>query len=108
MRRIVDLQMREVGGRLQEQGVELSLTDAAREWLADKGYDPQFGARPLRRTLQRYIENPLSIQLLSGEVNKGALIADVQDDAMIFKPAAQLATEEESVEEPSVEHVPVE
>ena len=87
MLQIVDLQMKEVGGRLQEQGVELSLTSAAREWLAEKGYDPQFGARPLRRALQRYIENPLSIQLLSGDLQKGAIVADIEDDAIVFRSA---------------------
>jgi ATP-dependent Clp protease ATP-binding subunit ClpC len=99
MLQIVDLQMTEVGGRLQEQGVELSLTDAAREWLADKGYDPQFGARPLRRALQRYIENPLSIQLLSGDLQKGAIVADIEDDAIVFRPAAQ-ESEQVLVKEP--------
>jgi ATP-dependent Clp protease ATP-binding subunit ClpC len=88
MLQIVDLQMKEVGGRLQEQGVELSLTSAAREWLAEKGYDPQFGARPLRRALQRYIENPLSIQLLSGDLQKGAILADIENDAVVFRSAA--------------------
>jgi ATP-dependent Clp protease ATP-binding subunit ClpC len=87
MRHIVDLQMHEIAGRLREQGVEIALTDAAREWLADKGFDPQFGARPLRRALQRYIENPLSIQLLSGELQVEAIVADVADDAIVFRPA---------------------
>jgi ATP-dependent Clp protease ATP-binding subunit ClpC len=99
MLQIVDLQMTEVGGRLQEQGVELSLTEVAREWLAEKGYDPQFGARPLRRALQRYIENPLSIQLLSGDLQKGAIVADIEDDAIVFRPAAQ-ETEQVLVKEP--------
>jgi ATP-dependent Clp protease ATP-binding subunit ClpC len=87
MLQIVDLQMHEVAARLAEQGVQLSLTDAARSWLADKGYDPTFGARPLRRALQRYIENPLSIQLLSGELAKGQVVADIEDDAVVFRAA---------------------
>ena len=87
MLQIVDLQMQEVGARLLEQGVQLSLTDTARQWLADKGYDPQFGARPLRRAMQRYIENPLSIQLLSGELAQGQVLADIEEDAMVFRPA---------------------
>jgi ATP-dependent Clp protease ATP-binding subunit ClpC len=94
---IVDMQMKEVGGRLREQGIELTLTDAAREWLAEKGYDPQFGARPLRRALQRYIENPLSIQLLSGQIVKGKAIADIEDDAIVFRSA-----------EPTPEPIPAE
>jgi ATP-dependent Clp protease ATP-binding subunit ClpC len=89
---IVDLQMKEVGARLAEQGVLLSLTEEARNWLAEQGYDPQFGARPLRRALQRFIENPLSIQLLSGDLQKGKVIADVEDKAIVFRsqePAAE-------------------
>ncbi len=87
MRQIVDLQVQEVAERLREQGVELSLTDAARNWLADKGYDTQFGARPLRRTLQRYIENPLSLQLLGGELTRGHILADVDNDTIVFRAA---------------------
>jgi ATP-dependent Clp protease ATP-binding subunit ClpC len=96
MYRIVDLQMKEIAGRLREQGVEILLTDAAREWLADKGYDPQFGARPLRRALQRYIENPLSIQLLGGELEAGTIVADVKDDAIVFEPAGQMVKIEQA------------
>jgi ATP-dependent Clp protease ATP-binding subunit ClpC len=104
MSRIVDLQMREIAERLHEQEVELTLTDVAREWLADKGYDQQFGARPLRRTLQRYIENPLAIQLLSGELDTGHVVADVEDDQIVFHPADREA--EEVQDEP--EELPVE
>ncbi len=85
MHQIVDLQMQEIGARLREQGVEILLTDAARRWLAEHGYDPQFGARPLRRTLQRYIENPLSLQLLAGALHAGKIVADVHEDAIIFR-----------------------
>ena len=71
---IVDLQMREVRARLAEYNLEVTLTDAAKQWLAEHGYDPQYGARPLRRVIQRYIENPLSIQLLQGKFDAGAHI----------------------------------
>jgi ATP-dependent Clp protease ATP-binding subunit ClpC len=73
--RIVDLQMKEIAARLKEQGIEIELTQEAREWLAAEGYDPQFGARPLRRTLQRKVESPLSRKLLSGEFKSGDMIA---------------------------------
>jgi ATP-dependent Clp protease ATP-binding subunit ClpC len=96
MLRIVDLQMKEVGERLRDQGIELRLTQEARKWLADKGYDPQFGARPLRRALQRYIENPLSIQLLSGQIGKGRAIADVEDDSIVFMPAEEASSLEQA------------
>ncbi|MBN1935115.1 MAG: AAA family ATPase [Anaerolineae bacterium] len=84
MRQIVDLQLQEITARLREQGVEILLTDAARTWLADHGYDPQFGARPLRRTLQRYIENPLSLNLLGGTLHVGQIVADVEEDQIVF------------------------
>jgi ATP-dependent Clp protease ATP-binding subunit ClpC len=71
---IVDLQMRGIVERMTEAGIQLHLTEPARRWLAEKGYDPQFGARPLRRALQRFVENPLSVQLLKGEFQQGDLV----------------------------------
>jgi ATP-dependent Clp protease ATP-binding subunit ClpC len=68
---IVDLQMSEIAERLRDQSIEIEMTEPAREYLADIGYDPQFGARPLRRTLQRKIESPLSRKLLAGEFKAG-------------------------------------
>jgi ATP-dependent Clp protease ATP-binding subunit ClpC len=75
VRQIVDLQMREITIRLSENGLKVELTQEARDWLAAEGYDPQFGARPLRRTLQRYVENPLSKRLLAGECNDGDTVS---------------------------------
>jgi ATP-dependent Clp protease ATP-binding subunit ClpC len=71
---IVDLQMKGIAERMHEAGIDVHLTEPARRWLAEKGYDPQFGARPLRRALQRFVENPLSVQLLKGEFRQGDLI----------------------------------
>ena len=71
---IVDLQMHEIASRLTDTRIAVHLTEPARQWLAQKGYDPQFGARPLRRALQRYVENPLSQQLLKGDLRQGDLI----------------------------------
>jgi len=82
VRQIVDLQMREIAERLEEQGITIELTETARDWLAEAGYDPQFGARPLRRTLQRRVENPLSIQLLEGRFSPGDhVIVDVDEES---------------------------
>ncbi len=76
--RIVDLQMDEISERLREQGIAIELTPAARAWLAREGFDPQFGARPLRRTLQRHVESPLSRDLLRGALRAGdTVIVDV-------------------------------
>lgn len=71
IRQIVDLQMRDIQERLSEHTVAIELTDGARDWLADEGYDPKFGARPLRRTLQRQVETPLSKKILRGELDAG-------------------------------------
>ncbi len=74
VRNIVDLQMKEVQQRLEEHGLSVKLSEEAREWLSNHGYDPAFGVRPLRRALQKFIESPLSIRLLSGEYQKGDVI----------------------------------
>ena len=80
IKQIVDLQMKEIAGRLQEHHVEIELTEAAREWLAKEGFDPQFGARPLRRMLQRKVESPLSRKLLEKEFQAGdCIIVDADE-----------------------------
>ncbi|GAB4501253.1 MAG: AAA family ATPase [Anaerolineales bacterium] len=86
MESIVDLQMKEVQGRLNEYGVTVSLTPAARKWLATQGYDPAFGARPLRRAIQKFVESPLSVELLGKKLTPGgAVTVDVADDKVIFR-----------------------
>ncbi|MGC9393550.1 MAG: ATP-dependent Clp protease ATP-binding subunit [Anaerolineae bacterium] len=80
--RIVDLQMQEVQTRLSEYDLHVTLTDAAKRWLAEQGYDPQFGARPLRRVIQRHVESPLSVQILRGNFGPGTRICvDVGDSS---------------------------
>jgi ATP-dependent Clp protease ATP-binding subunit ClpC len=71
---IVELQMKEIAGRLDEYDIIIELTNDARLWLAEQGYDPAFGARPLRRTLQKQVESPLSVKLLRGEFKKGDVV----------------------------------
>ena len=81
MLEIVDLQMKEVRSRLEEHGLKVELTGEAREWLAKEGYDPSFGARPLKRALQKYVESPLSVALLSGEYVEGdTVLADLDPE----------------------------
>lgn len=81
MVQIVDLQLKEVEQRLAENGLKVSLTKKARVWLAEIGYSPDFGARPLNRALQKYIESPLSKKLLAGEYKQGDVVAvDVDPD----------------------------
>ncbi len=86
MAKIVDLQMKEIQERLNEYRISVELTDAARKWLAAEGYDTNFGARPLRRALQKYVESPLSIELLGGKFRDGGkVLVDVEDNKIIFK-----------------------
>ncbi len=81
IRQVVDISVSEVANRLSEHGVTIELTDAARDWLAHEGYDRTFGARPLRRAVQRFIENPLSRKILAREFTEGDHItADTTQD----------------------------
>jgi ATP-dependent Clp protease ATP-binding subunit ClpC len=81
MIQIVDLQMKEIQERLVDSGLSAELTPTAREWLANVGYDPAFGARPLQRALQKYVESPLSVRLLSGEYTPGSkILVDVDEE----------------------------
>lgn len=101
MYQIVDLQMKEVRQRLLEHGLDVELTPAARRWLAEIGYDPNFGARPLRRAIQKYIESPLSVSILSGQFRPGdKVIVDYQEGEN--KPTFRRAEEEVVMHEPSV------
>jgi ATP-dependent Clp protease ATP-binding subunit ClpC len=83
--KIVDLQMKEIRDRLREHGLFIELTEAARAWLARQGYDATFGARPLRRALQRYVESPLSVKMLKGEFKVGdTILVDATDEGVVF------------------------
>jgi len=74
IRQIVNIQTGEIQDRLSEHHITIELTDEAKDWLADEGYDPKFGARPLRRTLQRVVETPLSRKILQGELEAGTTV----------------------------------
>ena len=92
MREIVDLQMLEIQERLSEHGLSVELTESARNWLSEVGYDPNFGARPLRRALQKHVESPLSVSLLSGEFSSGeTILVDVNkdQDQLTFRPVSE-------------------
>ena len=87
MEQIVDLQMREVHDRLGEYNIQVELTPAARTWLAREGYDSAFGARPLRRAIQKHVESPLSVDLLGGKYKNGATVlvdVDEKKNTIIF------------------------
>jgi ATP-dependent Clp protease ATP-binding subunit ClpC len=94
---IVDLQMKEVQDRLSESGIFVQLTPAARDWLAKEGFDPAFGARPLKRALQKHVESPLSVSLLSGEfARNGTVIVDVdeKENKLVFRPGEPIPASE--------------
>ena len=75
LRRIVDIQLERLSARLTERRLVLAVTTAARDWLAVAGYDPQYGARPLRRVIQREVEDPLALALLEGHYGEGDTVA---------------------------------
>ena len=71
---------------LENNGIAIEITDKAVQWLADAGYDPQFGARPVKRVIQRTLLNDLSKQILAEEVSKDSrIVVDVKDDKIIFE-----------------------
>jgi len=88
LRSIVDLLVRETERRLAERDIKLDIKDEAKAWLVKRGYDPVYGARPLRRAIERYVENPLSTKILQGEFKQGDTIAiSVQEDGLVFTAA---------------------
>ena len=86
--RIVDLQMDRLRKRLEERKITLGITDAAREFIAGEAYDPVYGARPLKRYVQQYVETPLARELVSGRILDGqAVRIDVRDGELVFQNA---------------------
>jgi ATP-dependent Clp protease ATP-binding subunit ClpC len=86
MEKIVKLQMEDIQSRLADHGLKVELTQEATQWLANEGYDSAFGARPLKRALQKHIESPLSVSLLSGDFTMGdTVLVDVDGDKVVFK-----------------------
>jgi ATP-dependent Clp protease ATP-binding subunit ClpC len=86
IKQIVDIMMIRVKKELKAQGIDIELTEAAKDLLAEKGYDPNLGARPLRRTIQHLVENPLSSKILRGEFVSGdSIIADASEGKLVFK-----------------------
>ena len=91
---IVELQLERLRARLAERGIRIELTDAAKEHLAEAGWDPTYGARPLKRAIQRMVENPLALRLLEGDFEEGDTVrVDVEDGELSFAkaPAAEPA-----------------
>jgi ATP-dependent Clp protease ATP-binding subunit ClpB len=89
---IVDLQLGRLRARLADRQITLEVSEAAKELLAEAGWDPAFGARPLKRAIQRLLENPLARELLEGRISDGDSVrVDARDDELVFEPARAAA-----------------
>ena len=94
MRRIVDIQIKELQARLSERSIIIEISDAAKAWLSEKGYDPSYGARPLRRQIQIHVQNPLAEDLIAGTYTDGdQIFVDISDvdDGLLFHKQNDLA-----------------
>jgi ATP-dependent Clp protease ATP-binding subunit ClpC len=104
--RIVDLEISKLAKRLKEKSIALELSDTSRDLLITKGYDPSYGARPMRRAVERYLEDPLAEALLRGDIKAGDIVEVIRrdnSDELLFQskvaPAPALSTEEAAPEE---------
>jgi ATP-dependent Clp protease ATP-binding subunit ClpC len=75
--KIVDIMIRRLNSRLENKGFHVKLTEAAKSFLVDKGYDSEYGARPMRRAIQRYVEDPLALLVVEGKITKGEVVVDI-------------------------------
>ena len=102
IRDIVELELEKVRERLLEHAITLEATDAARTWLADHGYDPEFGARPLRRLIQKEVEDVLSDGILSGRFQLASIVlVDADDDGRLLLEAVDAVDAVEEAQEPA-------
>jgi len=91
MVQIVDLLIAELNKQLKERGLEIEINEEVRRWIAEKGYDPAYGARPLKRVIRRYFEDPLSAEVLRGQFKEGGRItARVEGDQLVFTEKTDL------------------
>jgi ATP-dependent Clp protease ATP-binding subunit ClpB len=86
MKQIIDIQVRGLLKRLEDRKIHVELTDAARQFLVAEGYDPMYGARPLKRTIQRRVLDPLAVHVLEGDFREGnRILVDVGDNGLKFE-----------------------
>jgi ATP-dependent Clp protease ATP-binding subunit ClpC len=91
--KIIDILIQELNARLQDRGVELEVTDEVKQWLIDQGYQPQYGARPLRRTIQKCLGDPLSEELIKGRFKEATKIKVLLgDDTPVFEEQVAMAS----------------
>jgi len=96
--KIVEIQLRRLDKMLVERGLTLRLTNRARDFLAEAGYDPTYGARPLKRAIQQHLQDPLALALLEGRFQRGdVIVADVRKGEIVFSrspsPVAELLSD---------------
>jgi ATP-dependent Clp protease ATP-binding subunit ClpB len=85
MKQIIDIQLRGLMKRLAERKIKVELTEAAKEFLVQEGYDPVYGARPLKRTIQKRVLDPLAVRVLEGEFSEGdRVLVDVEAEGLTF------------------------
>ncbi len=86
VRAIIDIALVQVRGHLAEKDIRLDLTEAAKDAIADEAYSPQYGARPLKRYIQKYIETELAAKIVRGEVLEGQLVTlDAENGKLLFR-----------------------
>ena len=88
LRKIVDIQLERMRGLLEAQGLALKLSETAADWIAEKGYNPEYGARPIKRSIQKHLLDPLADQILAGKFKSGdTIIASVSESGLLFNAA---------------------
>ncbi len=93
MKQIVEIQVKRMKKYLIEKGIDIILTDAVKDRLAEIGYDPVYGARPLKRVIQREILNPLAVKILEGSFRQGDVIeVEVGGDTLVFRKMVEAET----------------
>jgi len=91
IKKIVDLELAKVAGRLDNRKIEIKVSESAKEFLAEKGFDQNLGARPLKRVIQRQVLDPLSLKIVSGQIREGErVVVDAEGDRIIFRTAKDL------------------
>jgi ATP-dependent Clp protease ATP-binding subunit ClpA len=91
IKKIVDLELQKVAERLKNKKIEIKVTEKAKELLAERGFDPNLGARPLKRVIQKLVLDPLSLKIVGGKVLEGEkVMVDLENDEIIFRTLKDL------------------
>ena len=99
IKKVVDLQLEKVEKRIEGRGIKMIFTDNVKKFIAEKGHDPQWGARPLKRTIQNLILDPLAQEIIAGRIGEGdSVLADIQDDNISFAKNLKRVVDREKVD----------